>query len=265
MKLVAITAETEGTFLRCLHDEKPADPRAIALRRRWHDRFKERGLRAKVLVLPSGEVVGLCQYLPIEASPFLGEDLWAILCIWVHGYDHHVGNRQGNGYGRFILEQIEADARASGTGGLLAWGMDFPYWNPVAFYEHMGYVRADQDGQVVLVWKRFRETTPAPRLQRMVTPQPSPKERVDLTAYVSGWCTGGCYQSVVARDASAGLEAQVDYREIDTSDPVVSRSLGISDGLFLDGQAYRPEGPPFSADELRADILKLAAERNVED
>ena len=41
MELLDVTAETEGTFLRCLHSEAPDDPRTIDLRRRW--------LRAKVL------------------------------------------------------------------------------------------------------------------------------------------------------------------------------------------------------------------------
>ena len=51
----------------------------------------------------------------------MGEDLLAIPCIWVHGYDHHIGNRQGKGYGRYILELIEKDAVESGAAGMVAW------------------------------------------------------------------------------------------------------------------------------------------------
>jgi len=113
MKLVDVDHSTEGTFLRCLHDEAPDDPRVINLRRRWVDAHKDKGWRAKVLVLESGEVAALCQYMPIEHSHFVGEDLLVILCIWVHGYDHHIGNRQGNGYGRLILQRIQEEARMS--------------------------------------------------------------------------------------------------------------------------------------------------------
>ena len=34
------------------------------------------------------------QYLPIEASHIKGAGLFAILCLWVHGYEHLVGNQR---------------------------------------------------------------------------------------------------------------------------------------------------------------------------
>ncbi len=98
MKIVEIDKTTEGTFFRCLHDEKPDDPRVTGLRRDWYEKTKPKGLRAKVLIDDNGDVVGLCQYLPIEHSPFEGKDLLAILCIWVHGYEHLIGNQQNKGY-----------------------------------------------------------------------------------------------------------------------------------------------------------------------
>lgn len=50
MRLADIDRDTEATFFRCLHDEAPENPQAIALRRRWYDRRKDHGLRAKVLL-----------------------------------------------------------------------------------------------------------------------------------------------------------------------------------------------------------------------
>ncbi len=32
---------------------------------------------------------------------------------------------------------------------------------------------------------------------------------------------------------------------------------GVSDGILLDGKPYRSDGPPFTAEELRADIMNL--------
>ena len=84
LRLIEINEETQGTFFRCLHDEIPEDPREIKLCRHWYNRHKEKGLRAKVLVRDDSEIVGLCQYIPIEHSPLIGEDLFVILCIWVH-------------------------------------------------------------------------------------------------------------------------------------------------------------------------------------
>ncbi len=254
MKLVEIDQDTEGTFFRCLHDEIPDDPRVTDVRRRWYAGRVDKGLRAKVLVLDTDEVVGLCQYIPIEHSHFLGEDLLAILCIWVHGYDHHVGNRQGNGYGRFILEAIEEDARRSEAKGVAAWGMDFPYWNPVSFYEHMGYRRADRQGSVVLAWKSFDADARAPRLLRPERPIAAGTDRVRVTACVNGWCGSGIGGCLTAREAVEGLDSTVQYEELDTADRATMLSIGHSDGVFLDGEPFRPNGPPYTSDDLRAEI-----------
>jgi GNAT superfamily N-acetyltransferase len=254
MRFEDIDARTEGTFFRCLHDEKPDDPRVLAMRQRWHDAHKDKGLRAKVLVLDTAEVVGLAQYLPIEHSHLVGQGLMAILCVWVHGYDHHLGNRQGQGYGRFILDGIEADARASGATGVAAWGMDFPYWNPVSFYEHMGYTRCDQDGMTVLAWKAFSGDAQEPKLMRLVKKPPVGEHKVNVTMLVSGWCGGGCSYAMTAQEAVVGLDAVVDYHEVDTSERETMLAWGAEYGLFVDGEPFRTDGPPFSADELRAEI-----------
>jgi len=262
-RLVDVTAETEGTFLRCLHEEVPDDPRVIAIRRRWFHTHKEKELRAKLLILDTSEVVALCQYLPVEASHIVGKDLLVILCIWVHGYDHHVGNRQGQGYGRFMLNSIEQDARSSGAAGVAAWGMDFPYWNPVSFYEHMGYCRVDRDEMVVLVWKPFVSTAPPPRLLHQVRSLDVPSRKIGVTVFTDGWCSGMCSQCVTVRDSVDGLGDIVDHREVDTTDRQTMLSWGISNGVFVEGQPYRPYEPPFTSEVLRRDLLELAAKKRI--
>ena len=263
MRLVDVDATTEATFLRCLHDEAPDDPRVITLRKGWVDRNKRNGLRAKVLILDGGEVAGLCQYMPVEHTQFVGEGLLAIHCIWVHGYDHHIGNRQGNGYGRYILESIEEDARACGSLGVCAWGMDFPYWNPVSFYEHMGYDRADKSGMAVLVWKPMKDGASPPSFRRAVRRPAAGAEKVSLTVFMNGCCTGSCGECIKAREAVEGLDAVVDYVEIDTSDLVTLGEWGISMGTFLDGEPHREDEPPCTSDVLRGDILAAAERRGI--
>lgn len=256
MELREVDQETEATFLRCLHDEVPDDPRVTALRRRWYKRNKSRGLRARVLFNDEGTIVGLCQYIPIERSHLLGDGLMAILCIWVHGYEHGAGNQHGKGYGRFILEQIEADARQSGTSGVVAWGMDFPQWNPVSFYENMGYSRVDMNGPVVLVWKPFSESAVPPRLLRQVRAVPKNPDRTKVTVFVNGWCSVGCSNCISARDAVLGLEGQVTYQEIDTSVRENLLFWGIDDAVFVDDQPFGQDGPPWTSEELRGAILQ---------
>lgn len=261
MRLADIDSKTEATFLRCLHDEEPDDPRVISIRRLWVEEHLGKGLKAKVLILDGGEVAGLCQYMPIERSHFDGRGLAVVLCIWVHGYDHDIGNKQGNGYGRYMLEAVEAEAREAGFDGMAAWGMDYPYWNPVSFFEHMGYERVDKRGETVLVWKAFSEGAEPPAFMEPVRALPSGGKKIPVTVFVNGCCTGSCSQCVVAREAVAGLDDIVDYREYDTSDPNVLTEWGISMGVFVDGRPHRPDEPPCTSEVMRTDLLELARER----
>ena len=263
MKLVNVDRQTEATFLRCLHDEEPDDPRVIGMRRSAYEEALRRGLRAKVLILDSGEVAGLCQCMPIEETHLLGHGLMAVLCIWVHGYEHHIGNRQGNGYGRYILDSIEDEARGDGFAGVAAWGMDFPYWNPVSFYEHMGYERADKVGEAVLVWKSFEESAEPPRFRRARRRPPVRPDRVSVAVFNSGWCTSMCSQCVTAREAIEGLDEIVDYLEVGTADRRVLDEWGIWDLLLVEGELHRPNEPPCTSDVLRDDIVNLARDKGL--
>ena len=110
--------------------------------------------------------MGKCHTIPIEYSPFVGVDLLAILCIYVHLYEHSVGDQRNKGHGCYILNQIEQDARNRGFNGVVAWGMDWDIWNPVSFYEHMGFERVDREDKVVAVWKPFSKDAKPPKLMR---------------------------------------------------------------------------------------------------
>jgi hypothetical protein len=262
VRLEVIGPETGDAFFRCLHLEEPADPEMMSVRTEWASSLTARGLRAKVLLLDSGEVAGLCQYLPIEYSHYIGEGLMAILCMWVHGYDHGVGNVQRRGMGRFMLERIESDSRSAGMLGMAVWAKDFPYWNPVSFYEHMGYERADQSGFDVLAWKKFSPDAVSPRLLRRRRELPVVPGRVSVTAFDNGWCGGETfYHRVVVDQAMTGLEPIAVLTRVDTSDRKVMLDWGIASGLYLDGEAYRPDGPPFTAEELRAEVTERFTEK----
>ena len=260
MRVEDLSEETEGTFFRCLHDERPDDPEVLAIRRRWYDEFSGKGFGAKVLINDSGEVAGLVQYMPVEHSHYLGRDLLAILCMWVHGYDHHIGNQQGQGFGRALLSAVEEEARAAGFKGVAVWGKDFPYWNPVSFYEHMGYTRVDRDGMDVLVWKPFTPDAEPPKLLRQTGKAVPGEEKVNVVSLFTGWC-GGVDFSLLAREAVEGLGDRVDFTEVDTSIRENMLEWGVSDGILLDGKPYRQDGPPFTAGELRKDILDLYEEK----
>ncbi len=259
MKLLEIDERTEDTFFRCLHDEVPADPRVMAMRRAWRAEYQPKGHRGKVLIDDAGRVVGLTNYIPVEHSPYEGENLMAILCMWIHGYEHLVGNQQSKGYGRFMLGEIEADARRSGCDGLAVWAKDYAAWNPVSFYEHMGFVRVEQNGMDVLAWKPFNDRAREPRFlpKHAAADPPDDDGRVQLRSVSNGWCGGGCQQCMMARDATAGIEDKVRLVEIYAHEKGDMRRRGESiDMLYVDGKPFRPDGPPASAEELRQTLIQ---------
>jgi hypothetical protein len=138
--------------------------------------------------------------------------------------------------------------------------MDWPQWNPVSFYEHMGYSRVDTNGPVVLVWKPFVDDAEPPALLHLKRRPAKEREKTRVTVFVNGWCGVGCHWCVSAREAVAGIEELVVYEEIDTSDRATLLSWGIEDGVLVDGE-FRA-GPPLTRDWLRAEILRLSKEKS---
>lgn len=255
MRLLDIGPDTESAFYTCLHPEGSEDSRFTADRREWYARTKDKGYKAQVLVLDDGRIVGKCHYVPIEYSPFVGRDLMAVLCIYVHMYAHHIGDQRGNGYGRTMLDHIERSARALGTKGVVAWAMDWN-WNPVSFYEHMGYTSVDREDKVVVVWKPFCGDAEPPRLMRLRNVSTGGTDRVRVVVADNPWCNNND-KLATAREAIAGIEHLVEYIEV--GPPCCDRiiHLGHVGGVYLDGRAYRPYQLIGESADLRAEIVRL--------
>jgi N-acetylglutamate synthase-like GNAT family acetyltransferase len=264
VQLLDISADTERAFFTCLHLEIPENSVAIDHRRKWYMKYKGQGYRAKVLVLDDGKVVGKCHYIPIEYSPFIGKDLLAILCLYVHVYEHNIGDQRLGGYGRFMLEQVEQDARSSGSKGVVAWAMDWDHWNPVSFYEHMGYSRVDREDKVVAVWKPFYMDAELPRLMRLDSLPCASSEKVSVLVADNQWCDNN-EKLMRAREAIKGIEHLVEYTEVRS--PYCNRilHLGHVGGVFLDGKAYRPYQLIESSEDLRAEIIRLYERKQQQD
>lgn len=260
MQLVNVGADTARAFFTCLHLEEPENLEFTAQRRNWHAEYRDRGYKAQVLVLDDGSIVGKCHYIPIEHSPFVGRDLLAILCIYVHMYQHHIGDQRGRGYGRFMLHHVEQDARSLGFKGLVAWAMDWDYWNPVSFYEHMGYSRVDREDKVIAVWKPFGEDAEPPRLLRPDSLPGGSDDKVRVLVADNQWCDSQ-EKLLTARKAIEGIEHLVEYSEVES--PCCNRilHLGHVGGVFLDGEAYRPYQLIGDSKDLRAAIVRLYARK----
>jgi N-acetylglutamate synthase-like GNAT family acetyltransferase len=260
MQLQEISSHTEQAFFTCLHLEEAEDRAFTRHRRRWHADYKDRGYKAQVLVLEDGHIAGKCHTVPIEHSPFVGQDLLAILCLYVHMYDHYIGDQRGRGYGRFMLEQVEQDARQRGYRGVAAWATDWAEWNPVSFYEHMGYARADQEDKVVAVWKPLAADAAPPRLLRLDRLPEAGRQKVSVLVADNAWCNSNSKLETV-REAITGLEEMVEVSEIGPPGQDRIIHLGHVGGVYLDGVPYRPYQLIGSSDELRAEILRLYASK----
>jgi N-acetylglutamate synthase-like GNAT family acetyltransferase len=255
VQLIDINADTERAFFTCLHLEEPENLDSTAHSRDWYAEHKGKGYKAQVLILDDGSIVGKCHYIPIEYSPFVGKDLLAILCICVWPYEHHVGDQRCRGYGRSMLNHVEQYARSSGFKGVVAWAMDW-HWNPVSFYEHMGYSRVDTQDKVVVVWKQFCEDAEPPSLLRLDEVPSDGGEKVRVVVADNQWCDSNT-KLQTAREAIKGIEHLVEYTEVDS--PCRSRiiHLGYVGGVFLDGEVYRPYQLIGESEDLRAEIIRL--------
>ena len=262
MKIVDISSDTERDFFTCLHLEEAEDPEFTAHSRNWYAEYKDKGYKAQVLILDDGRIVGKCHYIPIEYSPFVGKDLLAVLCIYIHLYEHHIGDQRHRGYGRFILNHIEQYARSSGFKGVVAWAMDW-HWNPVSFYKHMGYSRVDREDKVVVVWKPFCEEAEPPGLLRHDNIPGEGCEKVRVVIVDNPWCNCNT-KLITAREAIKGIEQLIEYIEIEA--PYKNRiiHLGYVGGVFLDGKAYRPYQLIGDSKDLQAEIIRIYKQKQRE-
>ena len=256
MKIVDLRGEHRGLFACCLEDWS-ADAREAGPRReQWVDRFLERGLRAKLAIDEDGTVGGMIQYLPIEQSTVSGQGLYFIPCIWVHGHQQGRGNFQGRGMGSALLEAAEADARTLGAKGMAAWGIWLPFWMKASWFKRHGYRKADRQGMAVLLWKPFSEDARPPQWNPKGTKLPDHVPgKVNVTAFVNGWCTGMNLAAERARRAATDLGEGVVFVEVDTSEPGAVARWGFSDAIFVDGKAVNT-GPPPSYEKIRSIIAR---------
>lgn len=117
-------------------------------------RFKKLDARGKVFIeyIPAENA-----WLPIDAAGYM-----VINCFWVSG------SFKGHGYGKQLLAECEADARANGYKGVAAivGNKKKPYLSDKAFFTKQGYEICDSCAPFFeLVVKQFEKDTPLPRFK----------------------------------------------------------------------------------------------------
>src|SRR5512133_1481769 len=146
MKIIDLTPENEKHYFCCLEDWSDDVKEAGNHKACWYRKMKDKGLRVKLAQDDNGVTGGMIQYLPIELSPFEGRDLYAVLCIWVHGHKQGIGNFQKKGMGKALLKAAEEDVKNIGAKGLVTWGLILPFFMKASWFKKQGYTVVDKEG-----------------------------------------------------------------------------------------------------------------------
>lgn len=248
MRVIDLTEELTPLYLVCLEDWSDEPREAGDARERWFRRARDRGLRVKLALDDDGRAGGMIQYLPIEHAPALGQGLYFILCIWVHGHRSGRGNFQGRGMGSALLRAAEEDARALGAKGMAAWGLALPVWMRASWFRRHGYRRADRQGLSALVWKPFSPEAEPPRWPPATGRRPDPLPgKVVVTACTTGWCMGMNLGIERAREAARRSGDRAEFRLVDTGEREALLAWGRSEALWVDGREVRNGPPPSQA------------------
>lgn len=246
MEVLDLTSEHEALYFVCLEDwSDEVTKEAGRKKAEWYARMKDRGLRVKLALDDDGRVGGMIQYLPIEHSTVDGTGLWFIPCIWVHGHRQGRGNFQGRGMGRALLAAAEEDARARGATGMAAWGLWLPFWMRAKWYLRHGYRKAGRLGMALLVWKPFSADAERPAWLKPTGKRlETAPGKVNVTAFVNGWCTARNLVYERTRRAAAEFGDRVAFREVDTFERSAVAEWGEADAVYVDGRAVQSGPPP---------------------
>jgi len=255
MKVIDLTEDYKQLYFVCLEDwceemKEGGDHKEV-----WYNKMKDKGLGVKLALDDNGKVGGMIQYIPIEHSFAEGKDLYFINCIWVHGYKKGRGNFQKKGMGKALLQAAEADVKAKGAKGMVAWGISLPFWMKASWFKKQGYTKVDKQEGQVLLWKPFTNNAILPKwIKQKKKPEMTPG-KVTVTAFLNGWCPA---QNIVferAKRAVSEFRDKVVFREINTFDRKVFLEWGIADALFINDKQVRT-GPPPSYEKIKKLIAK---------
>jgi GNAT superfamily N-acetyltransferase len=255
MKIIDISPETEQQYFCCLEDWSDDIREAGDHKQRWYERMKDRGVRVKFAQDDNGVIGGMIQYMPIEQSIFEGKDLYAVLCIWVHGHKQGRGDYRKRGMGTALIRAAEDDCKSLGAKGLAVWGIVMPFWMRASWFKGKGYKVVDKGGISRLLWKPFADDAVPPKFIKPKKLPEKGKGKVNVAIFRTGWCPAMNITSERAIRASREFGDRISITEYDTLNKQTANEWGIADGVFVDGKEIKT-GPPPSYDKIRKRIEK---------
>ena len=261
MKIIDITPETESQYFCCLEEWSEDIKEAGNQKQKWYNQMKEKGLKVKFALDDKDVIGGMIQYIPIEHSMYEGENLYVVLCIWVHGHKQGRGDYRKRGMGKALLKAAEEDARQLGADGLVTWGLVIPVFMRASWFKKQGYKVVDKTGIMRLLWKPFKEKAIPPKF---IKPNKKPVKgegKVNVTVFRNGWCPNMNIAFERAKRASGEFTGKINLQEFETADRETFREWGISDALYIDGKEMNI-GPAPSIEKIRKRIEKRVSKNS---
>ncbi len=77
-----------------------------------------------------------------------------------------------------------------------------------------------------------------------------------MAAFLCGWCIGEIEGAIEILKIAKEMENIATSTVIDINSPTIDGTV------YLDGKAYRPDGPPYTINEFKTDIIKAHKEKN---
>ena len=254
-KISDLSTPFHETYFCCLEDWSDDLKEAGNHKACWFNQFKDKGLRIKIALNERNDAVGMIQYLPIEQSFVQGQDLYFVLCIWVHGHKQGIGNYQGHGIGQALLGAAEVDAKQKGAKGMAAWGLWTPFWMKASWFKKHGYQKAGREGWGLLVWKPYTNDAKPPTWIRPKKQPPMVAGKVTVAAFINGWCPAQNMVFERAKRACTEFGDQVIFQEYDTSNRDTLLEWGIVDAVYVNGKPVS-YGPPPPYEKIKGIIQK---------
>ena len=263
MRVIDISEENKSIYFHCLEHHSEEMTEAVAIKEKWYNEMKGKGLRVKMAEDESGDIGGMIQYFPVEESWIEGRDVYFVSCIWVHSHKDGKKNFQGKGMGKGLLKAAEEDVRALGKKGLVVWGTSLPVWMKASWYKKQGYETVDKKGLFgdALLWKKFADDAEPPRWIKSRKKPETSGERVKVTCMSNGWCSAMNLSCHRVKEVAKEFGDQVEIEEVDVTDRKSYREWGTSDVIYVDGKRIGM-GPPPSKEKIRKIIEKRVSRKS---
>lgn len=255
MQIIDLNPENEHHYFCCLEEWSEDMKEAGNYKQKWYACMKDKGLKVKLAVDDNGTIGGMIQYIPVEYSTVEGENLYVVLCIWVHGHKQGRGDYRKKGMGKALLKAAEEDSKNLGADGLVAWGLIIPVFMQASWFKRQGYKVVDKSGITRLLWKPFNDKATPPRFMKPQNIPGKDKGKVSVKMFRYGWCQAYNITCERVIRASEEFPGKINLETIETLDREVVKKWGITDGIYINGKELNA-GPPPSYEKIRKKIRR---------